>query len=247
MVKLDYDVISQAPSHWDALKDMMLDLRGLRIPQIENLAITKDTHDTIDFTDNDIRKLENFPPMKRLKTLLLSNNRISKIDPEASKNIPNLENLILSNNQMTELGDLEPLKAFTNLVRVSLIDNPVTMKKHYRSFVLHLCPKLRVLDFQKVTNQERKTSQEMFAGAEGDRLISSFTSKKSTFVPGEGMPKKESKRAQGPSPEEAAKIREAIKNATTLDEISRLKRQLEGGAMPPSAPKGVNVVEMDED
>jgi hypothetical protein len=28
MVKLDYDVISQAPTYWDAVKDRALDLRG---------------------------------------------------------------------------------------------------------------------------------------------------------------------------------------------------------------------------
>jgi U2 small nuclear ribonucleoprotein A' len=111
----------------------------------------KDTNDTIDFTDNDIRKLENFPPMKRLKTLLLANNRISRIDAEIAKSIPNLQNLILSHNQISELGDLESLKAFPELVRVSLLDNPVTLKKHYRLFVIHLCPKVRVLDFQRVT------------------------------------------------------------------------------------------------
>jgi len=36
----------------------------------------QDQFDTVDFSDNDIRKLDGFPLLKRLKTLLLNNNRI---------------------------------------------------------------------------------------------------------------------------------------------------------------------------
>ncbi|KAJ3126198.1 hypothetical protein HK100_010389, partial [Physocladia obscura] len=36
-------------------------------------------------------------------------------------------------------------------------------------------------------------------------------------------------------PAEAARIRAAIEAATSLDEVARLKRQLEGGSVPPSA------------
>jgi hypothetical protein len=88
----------------------------------------------------------------------------------------------------------------------------------------------------------------LFEGEEGIRLISSISSKKSTFVPGEGLPQKPMKPVQGPTPEEAAKIRAAIASATTLEEINRLKRQLEGGALP-LAQKGANAhaVEMEED
>lgn len=49
---------------------------GYRIPEIENLGATGDQFDTIDFSDNDIRKLDGFPYLKRLKCLLLNNNRI---------------------------------------------------------------------------------------------------------------------------------------------------------------------------
>jgi len=36
----------------------------------------QDQFDTVDFSDNDIRKLDGFPLLKRLKTMLLNNNRI---------------------------------------------------------------------------------------------------------------------------------------------------------------------------
>lgn len=49
---------------------------GYKIPVLENLGATLDQFDTIDLSDNEIRKLDGFPLLKRLKTLLLNNNRI---------------------------------------------------------------------------------------------------------------------------------------------------------------------------
>lgn len=49
---------------------------GYKIPQIENLGATLDQFYTIDFSENDLRKLDGFPYLPRLKCLLLNNNRI---------------------------------------------------------------------------------------------------------------------------------------------------------------------------
>lgn len=51
-------------------------LLGYKIPVLENLGATLDQFDTIDFSDNEVRKLDGFPLLKRLKTLLMNNNRI---------------------------------------------------------------------------------------------------------------------------------------------------------------------------
>lgn len=52
-------------------------ISGYKIPQIENMGATLDQFDTVDFSDNDIRKLGGFPFLARLKCLLLNNNRIT--------------------------------------------------------------------------------------------------------------------------------------------------------------------------
>ena len=44
---------------------------GYKVPVIENLGATLDQFDTIDLTDNEIRKLDGFPLLNRLSTLLL--------------------------------------------------------------------------------------------------------------------------------------------------------------------------------
>lgn len=51
-------------------------LSGYKIPVIENLGATLDQFDAIDFSDNEIRKLDGFPLLRRLKTLLMNNNRL---------------------------------------------------------------------------------------------------------------------------------------------------------------------------
>lgn len=49
-----------------------------------------------------------------------------------------------------ELGDLNPLSTLPNLKVLSLLDNPVTKKQHYRKYVIFKIKPLKVLDFQKV-------------------------------------------------------------------------------------------------
>lgn len=49
---------------------------GYKIPLIENLGATLNQFDTIDFSDNEVRKVDNFPYLPRLKCLLFNNNRI---------------------------------------------------------------------------------------------------------------------------------------------------------------------------
>lgn len=91
--------------------------------------------------------------MRRLHTLMICNNRISVIDPQVAKALPNLESLVLTNNYFRELEELEPLQHFKSLRRLSLLDNLVTKKENYRLYVIHLLPKLKILDFCKVKKQ----------------------------------------------------------------------------------------------
>ena len=76
MVKLTPDLIANAAQYVNAVKDRELDLRGYKIPMLENLGTTLDQFDTIDFSDNELRKVENIPYLPRLKCLLFNNNRI---------------------------------------------------------------------------------------------------------------------------------------------------------------------------
>ena len=124
-----------------------------KIPAIENLGATKNQYDTLDLTNNDIKKLDNIPLLPRLKTLLLGNNRIHRVHAGLGQFVPSLRALQLNNNALQRLGDLEPLFEFQRLQFLSCVGNPVCTQKHYRLFLIHGLPMLRYLDFSKVKHK----------------------------------------------------------------------------------------------
>ncbi|KAI8984359.1 leucine-rich repeat-domain-containing protein [Mycotypha africana] len=242
-MKLTGEVISNSLSHINPLGERELILRvgnhvDLKIPAIENLGVTKDLNDALDFTNNDLRVLGNFPRLMRLQHLLLTKNRISKIETGLGETIPNVQRIILTNNSIHELGDLEPLTELKQLTHLSVMDNPVTKKQHYRLYLIHKLPNLRVLDFNKVSLAERQKAAQMFTKEDGtaNDLSKSITENKTkTFEPGEGMNNDTtdtSNAGHALTPEEQLKIKEALKQATSLDEISRLERLLKAGHVP---------------
>ncbi len=91
-------------------------------------------HDSIDFTDNDIAVLGNFPLSPRLTTLLLARNRVSGIQSALPTSIPNLRHLVLASNQIAELADIDVLSGFARLTHLVLADNPVAKKEVRRRY-----------------------------------------------------------------------------------------------------------------
>ncbi|KAF1520938.1 UNVERIFIED_CONTAM: U2 small nuclear ribonucleoprotein A', partial [Eudyptes pachyrhynchus] len=249
MVKLTAELIEQAAQYTNAVRDRELDLRGYKIPVIENLGATLDQFDAIDFSDNEIRKLDGFPLLRRLKTLLMNNNRICRIGESLEQALPSLTELILTNNNIAELGELDPLSTIKSLTYLSILRNPVTNKKHYRLYVIHKVPQVRVLDFQKVKLKERQEAEKMFKGKRGAQLAKDIARRTKTFSPGAGLPT--DKKKAGPSPGDVEAIKTAIANATTLAEVERLKGLLQAGQIPgrerKSGPSEDAEEEMEED
>lgn len=52
----------------------------------EFVLVEQDQFDTIDLSDNEIVKLENLPYLNRLGTLIINNNRITRINPNIGGN-----------------------------------------------------------------------------------------------------------------------------------------------------------------
>uniref|UniRef100_A0AAQ4QLU9 Small nuclear ribonucleoprotein polypeptide A' n=1 Tax=Gasterosteus aculeatus aculeatus TaxID=481459 RepID=A0AAQ4QLU9_GASAC len=138
MVKLSAELIEQAAQYTNPVRDRELDLRAYKIPVLENLGATLDQFDAIDFSDNEIRKLD----------VNAACCKVSEYNLEHS--LSALTELVLTNNNIQELGDLDPLATVKTLTLLSLLRNPVTNKKHYRLYVINKMPQIRVLDFQKV-------------------------------------------------------------------------------------------------
>jgi len=153
MVKLTPDLITTAAQRINPVRDRELNLRGLKIPMIENLGATLNQFDTIDFSDNDIRKLDNFPLLPRLKTIFLSNNRIFRISSNLPDVIPSLETLVMPHNMLQEMSEVDNLRKLEKLTHLSLLFNPISTKEYYRHYIIYRIPQLKVLDFKKIRDK----------------------------------------------------------------------------------------------
>lgn len=224
MPRLTVDLILEAHSFTNAVKLRQIDLRGYKIAMIENLGATQNQFDSIDLSDNEIRKLDNFPLLPRCVTLFLSNNRIIRIDEGVVNNLPNLHTLILTNNHLSELSDLHHLGGFRKLKCLSLMGCPVTKAANYRLFLIHLIPNLRLLDFQKIKQKEREAAIKLFGVAKKGQAngLKEAVQKAPTTMQDDG----------GLTPEQTELIKKAIGEADSLEEISTLERALKLGIVP---------------
>jgi len=240
MVKCTPDLIECAGQYINPVRERELDLRGYKIPVIENLGSTLDQFDCLDLTDNEVRKLDGFPHLIRLKTLMLGNNRIVRISEGLELNIPNLQTLILTNNSINELADLEPLTSLKKLEMLSLLHNPVITKRNYRQYVIHKFPSLRVLDFKKIKQKEREAAKSLFKSKEGKTQLKDIQQKAKTFVPGAPLPEATNKQTNsaGLTPEQIRNIKQMIAKASSLQEIERLNTMLRTGKMPGATETG---------
>lgn len=132
MVKLTIDLINDAVSFTNTLKERELDLRDNKIPILQNLGVTADQYATIDLTNNDLAKIDatlDLSNLPHLETLLLANNKLTRLFSSAGpelgwpKKVPRLESLVLTDNKigqalMEELADL-PSSSITTKAKAS--------------------------------------------------------------------------------------------------------------------------------
>jgi len=241
------ELLLSSHSYLNPLSDRELDLRGYQIPAIENLGVTKDSLDSIDLTDNAIRSLINFPKMTRLKHLYLSNNPLTFISPKLPQALPNLNSLVLSHCNLSNFNQLFLiLKQFNRLEFLVLTGNPVCKMKLYRDWCIYNCPKVRILDFRRVKDKDRKTATELFydpVSKSGTAIAQALSIAEAT----EGEPSEDStmisstRSTQKVEPgqsgrtltaEERERIKRSIEEATSVEEVRRLKRMLEQGFIP---------------
>ncbi|KAL4387816.1 hypothetical protein GQ457_09G012270 [Hibiscus cannabinus] len=236
MVKLTADLIWKCPHFFNPLKERELDLRGNKIAVIENVGATEDQFDTIDLSDNEIVKLDNFPYLKRLGTLLINNNRVTRINPNIGEFLPKLHTLVLTNNRLVNLVEIDPLASLPKLQFLSLLDNNITKKPNYRLYVIHKLKSLRVLDFKKVKSKERLEAENLFASKEVEEEIKKESTK--TIAPkevsnvSEVAEEEQTPKVVAPTPEQIIAIKAAIVNSQTLEEVARLEKALKTGQLP---------------
>lgn len=243
MPRLSADIVVRAPHRINPVRERELDLRGNKLPAIENLGATQDQFDAIDLSDNEIGKLENFPLLTRLRTLIINNNHITKIAPNLSESLPNIESLILTNNRIVNLPDLDPLADLATLRTLSVLENVVSKKPNYRLYIITKLPDLRILDFRKVKRKEREEAVKLFGppfrkpkkGQKNQQPAQQAPAAEpsKTFVPGE-VGSAAPTPTPAPHPQRAATeaqiaFKVAVQNAKTMEEVTRLERAINNG------------------
>ncbi|CAI2336272.1 unnamed protein product [Caenorhabditis sp. 36 PRJEB53466] len=232
MVRLTTELFAERPQFVNSINLREMNLRGQKIPVIENMGVTRDQFDVVDLSDNDIRKLDNFPTSTRLSTLYLHNNRINYIAPDIGTKLPNLKTLALTNNNLCELGDIEPLAECKKLEYVSFIGNPLTHKDNYRLYIIFKLPSVRVIDFVRVRLTERDDAKKLFKGKSGKKARDAIQKSVHTEDPSEVEASNGSAIGQKLTDEDRDKIKEAIKNAKSLSEVNYLQSILASGKVP---------------
>lgn len=227
MPRLTLDLIQRSKQELNPNKDRQLTLRGNKIEVIENLGASQDHFTCIDLSENGIMKLSGMPILSRLKTLMLANNCIKRVEQNVAHGCPNIVSLVLTNNKLSMLCDVNPLGKMKNLERLTLLGNPITKLPNYRLYVIWAMreTKLRVLDFARILDVERKKADKMFSGPEGAELLQKVAPKRISAEEAE----KEKMDTLDTSAVE--RIKEAITNATTLEEVTRLEKALKDGKL----------------
>ena len=129
-MRLSAELLNSVEQRPNPLGERELILRGLGISTIEHLGATRNAFDAIDFTDNRLSRLENFPRLLRISSIMLAGNLVESIDVNNVKtNIPNITSLSLENNRISTLHEISNIgNACPKLTFLSLIGNPVTSK-----------------------------------------------------------------------------------------------------------------------
>ncbi|KAL6781653.1 U2 small nuclear ribonucleoprotein A' [Auxenochlorella protothecoides] len=237
--RLTPELILRSPQYMNCVGQYELDMRANRINVIENLGATENQFDSIDLSDNGIVRLEGFPKLLRLKVLHLNSNRVIKIGRGLEASVPALEWLLLTNNKLTNLTDIEPLRTLPRLKYLSLLENPITKQKGYRLYVISRLPHLKVLDFRKVKQTERQEAVRQYPMGLAPAPAATFEPDEDLAEVKAALPaaaaaasSAEPSTRSGPTPEQATAIRAAIAAATTLKEVQRLEEALTTGQLP---------------
>ena len=235
------DLAVHAAQRMNPLGEREVILRGYKIAAIENTGTLKDQFDVIDLSDNEITRVGNFAPARRLTTLLLHNNRVATIDDNLGDQLPSLETLMLCHNRLESLTQLAGLNSLKKLQHLSCIGNPIKRLEHYRSFLIATVPSLKTLDFKKIKAAEREKASQLFpedGESTADLTLVSATADAAQPPPPPPRSGAPPAALANLTAEQKAAIRRAVANASTPAEVDALERQLRAGVIPGMAPPG---------
>jgi U2 small nuclear ribonucleoprotein A' len=122
-------------------------------------------------------------------------------------------------------------------------------QQHYRLYTISRLPKLRVLDFVKVTRAEKSSAERLVQSAAGATLEMDVQSESrrataaQTFTPGEGqMEEDRSFATTSFTAEQKEMIRNLLSEATSVKEVEDIENSVRRGILPKMGRKGLEGV-----
>lgn len=233
-MKLTPSVVIDAPTYYvDHLNgrfntDKCIILRNMKLESDSELMPLSLKHlpkpvQIVDLTNNDLTEFPNLGDNKDIHTLLLSRNQISRLNGDYLPR--NLAHLVICNNNIASFEQLNGLRNCPKgLKSVQLRGNSVVHLEGYREYMLRLVPSLQILDFTRVSDQERKHSKNV------ELLERDGEAKKATdAVPRDKEMEMMHMVVAKMSEERRKELNQQLINATSLEEISRIEKLLSGG------------------
>jgi len=159
----------------------ILDLGNNRINSIASLHLSGlKLLRVLTLEGNEITRIDGLQGLPNLQQLILSKNKIKKLDPQSLEGLmelrslqleenglrslvnlgplPKLRSLFLAFNCISELSEIDyllPPRFAPNLYELTLRNNTVARKPHYRSTIVYKIPSLTVLDGKEVSQEEK--------------------------------------------------------------------------------------------
>lgn len=208
--------------------DKCVILRNMQLesdPELMTISLRHLPHPVhiLDLTNNELTEFPNLRDNKDIHTLLLSRNQISQLNGDYLPH--HLTHLVICNNNIISFEQLNGLQNSPKSLRsLQLRGNSVVHLEGYREYVLRLVPNLRILDYTRVTDQERERSKKVDlsdGGIHSNRIPGIMSRDKDMEMMHMVIDKM--------SEERRKELNKQLTNATSLEEINRIEKLLSGG------------------
>ncbi|KAG5496076.1 hypothetical protein JKF63_02374 [Porcisia hertigi] len=193
-MRLTIDLVRLAPQFTNTMLQREIDLRGLRISSLDEhvLVLLNNDFDVVNLSSNALTALEYFPTrtasgssgkdvlMSRVSTLIAHRNEIQRVSlASCVLALPNVVHFLADHNRIARVRDLYFLRHWKKLEIVSFENNPVWESNSdnfdsgkLRAFLVFLCPKLKLINYQRVTAVDRERAQA--ASGEFKKVVQSW-------------------------------------------------------------------------
>ncbi|CAD8078760.1 unnamed protein product [Paramecium sonneborni] len=167
-LNLGHNKITQITSIQDSvlLEELNLEKNAIiQIQELDNMQYLK----KLELGGNKIFQIDGISNLINLMQLSLEDNAILNL-----KDFPDLKSLMeiyLGNNNITNQKEVNNIKHLQKLIILDLSGNPFARDTNYRSYVLYIIPKLKVLDGISIEASEQQMAKNLYTGRLTEEIL----------------------------------------------------------------------------